>query len=92
MKNKTTKEEKIEKQFRCSDCKKEFNLKDRAAFSHSFGQLCSKCWSILRKIREANKRKQEEYFNSQFENKIRKIVNKVIDEREKYGKTKKNKE
>ncbi len=83
MKNK---EKKTEKMFRCSDCKKEFNLKDRAVFSYSFGQLCSKCWSRLRKIRETNQKKNEEYADKQFENKIKKIVNKVIDERNEQGK------
>ncbi len=80
MKNKTIKE-KTEKYFRCSDCRKEFNLKDRAVFSYSFGQLCSKCWRVLSKIREANEKKNKEYADKLFENKIKKIVNKVLDER-----------
>lgn len=79
--------------FKCSSCKNEFDIKDRAYFSYSQGNQCRKCWDErnkrldaedkkekirIDKIKEKNRIKQE----LELENKIRKIVNKVLNERD----------
>jgi len=76
MKNKIKIEEKTEKQFRCSDCKKLFNINERGYFSYSQGNVCIKCWDKLSKIRRKNEDEVEKIREKEFENKILKIIKK----------------
>lgn len=63
-------------------------MKDRAFFSYSQGSICVNCRSKFDRRREeeerimkAEAREEAERREKEFEDKIRKIVNKVLDER-----------
>jgi len=68
--------------FICWDCKKQFPKDERSAmFTASLGDMCSACWGEFKKEIANNGDKVEKKFNDNLEDKIRKIVNKVLDER-----------
>jgi len=56
-------------------------MKDRGYFSYSQGNLCRGCWSKISKVIAKNQKQGTEQEEKELENKIRKIVNKVLDER-----------
>ena len=79
-------------QFKCTHCNKRFDIENRGYFSFSQGNVCRDCWRKWNKERDVEERKDrlerkrrvEKYKEKQridFEKKVRKIVNQVLDER-----------
>ena len=50
-------------------------------FSYSQGQICKECSSKISKVREENAKKYKIKEDKKFEDKIRGIINKVLEER-----------
>jgi len=71
----------MNEKFICNSCKDEFDLKDRGYFSYSQGNQCKKCWDRISKEIDKNQKRGCEIEEKEFEEKVRKIVNKVLDER-----------
>jgi len=69
------------KTFICSYCGKKFEFSERGYFSYSQGNVCRNCWDVQSKIIERNIKKSEDFQEKEFESKIQKIVNRMLDER-----------
>ena len=78
----------MESKFKCSSCKKFFDIKELGYFSWSQGHLCKECWKEIKKEQEKNERMYKRQEEKEFENKIRKILDKWWGE--KNGKKHKN--
>lgn len=65
----------MENKFTCNMCKKRFDLKRSGFCGYSKGNLCNKCWEKMRKEQMKNERKSELIKEKEFEDKVRKILN-----------------
>lgn len=79
----------MEEQFTCNYCRKRFDFKDRGFFTPSKGNVCKEC---TKKMIEETEKSEKENFErdrrnaeeseKRFEEKMRRIVNNVLNERE----------
>ena len=62
-------------------CRKRFDIKRSGCFGFSKGNLCNKCWEKTRKEQMKNERKYEMIREKEFEDKVRKILDKWCKEK-----------